>query len=750
MPHREDRAGGRRREDSFLRGTRQSVCLGRKILLLSDRTAILIQKNHQGSGKRLWRVIVSLTRQNSDASDRSQPPVQISRFLSTFLRSGMRVLDVGCGDGRASAALAAAVSPQGVVQGLDTNRALLTQALETYADNPNLRFICGDIVLEPPGGRYDAVIAIRSLLKIADLDRAIANMNTVLRPGGTVLALEANLAETVFTPSPPPAVQVFLDALLGWRDAMGFDNALVDHLPGLFARHGLCDIELHAAIQELTPVTPGFAEELALWEEFLNQCAPAIIAAGRLDAESCREAQRGFADWSGAALQHIHVPVHIVEGRRPFPPRPHKESGAPRYLDPAMPAGSPPPAEPVQELLASLLSDLVALPSPSPPGDTSLAAAYAARRLRQVGYSTEVLARSNQMENVVATLGSGSPNLTFLVPLDTPPLREDHPWHGDPFLPHCENGRLVGLGSASAKASAAVHLWLAEEIARRGGPAIGSVTFALVAEGHGFGNDGTGFLRQADLLHPDALVVGAPTGNRLMLAERGILWGRLTAWSHLAGPDDTPADDDFGSEADNPILRMTRLLQRLDGALTPRLAERGCDGPLKPTFTVNQINGSPSLGSTLVVPTACTAEISRRLLPREKVDIAFAELLALVEGAGEPSGSVRFEYRRGFPGFATAVEEPLVQAFLNAGLATGVPLVSAANPGESEARYFAGAGCAMLVFGPGLPPAPGAPSESVALADLGVAARIQWDVVRRLIGFAGPDTLDDSDCPGRL
>ena len=55
-------------------------------------------------------------------------------------------------------------------------------------------------------------------------------------------------------------------------------------------------------------------------------------------------------------------------------------------------------------------------------------------------------------------------------------------WKSDPFKALVKGGLVHGLGAGNCKGSMAVQLWLAEEIARRGGPAKGELIFTFVAD----------------------------------------------------------------------------------------------------------------------------------------------------------------------------------------------------------------------------------------------------------------------------
>ena len=52
--------------------------------------------------------------------------------------------------------------------------------------------------------------------------------------------------------------------------------------------------------------------------------------------------------------------------------------------------------------LVAILSDLIALPSPYPPGTSVEICAYAARRLKKSGYKVEIATHKKGVDNVVA------------------------------------------------------------------------------------------------------------------------------------------------------------------------------------------------------------------------------------------------------------------------------------------------------------------------------------------------------------
>ena len=376
--------------------------------------------------------------------------------------------------------------------------------------------------------------------------------------------------------------------------------------------------------------------------------------------------------------------------------------------------------------LTACLGDLIALPSPVPPGETTRICAYAAERLRRAGYRTEIASRTQGVDNLVASLGHGAPHLVFNAHVDTVGVGERALWRTDPFQATVRDGLVIGLGAGNCKGSMAAQLWLAEAVARAGGPQRGTISFTFVGDEENLGPDGMAFLRESGRVKPDMLVLGAQTENQLITAERGVLWVALetrgTA-AHAGAPE----------RGDNAILRMLRLLAHLERTLAPRLATRR-DGAMASTINLGMIRGGHN---TNVVPSACRAEIDRRLLPGETVDAAFEEIAALVAAVGEPADRVTVERLRGTNGFRAPADGALVKAFSAAIAAeVGAPPRFLNATGVSDGRYFADDGIEIVNFGPGAGAQGHAANESVPVDQLVQAALIQRDLVARLLGLA--------------
>ena len=379
----------------------------------------------------------------------------------------------------------------------------------------------------------------------------------------------------------------------------------------------------------------------------------------------------------------------------------------------------------IAQALQALLGDLIAIPSTYPAGSTRGIADYCARRLGTAGYAVQRL-DSGGVANVVARIGSGAPSVVFNVHADTVEPGERSAWNSDPFQAQFIDGRVYGLGAGNCKGPMAVQLWLAEEVARRGGPRRGEIVFTFVGDEESLGPHGLKFLRDAGHVKPDILIVGAQTENQLVVEERGVMWSRLSTRG-------TTAHAGMPQLGDNAIMRMLRVLQHLETGLVKTVAARA-SGTKQATLSVGTISGG---SNTNVVPGHCSVTIDRRLLPEENLDDAYAELRAAALAAGEPAGTVEVELLTGSNGFDSGRTGQGVAAFSRAIQSlSGAPARFLDVIGVFDGRYFARDGIEIIDFGPGEGHEGHAPNESTPLAQLLQAAQIQLQVLRELTNVA--------------
>ncbi|MGK2900257.1 MAG: bifunctional demethylmenaquinone methyltransferase/2-methoxy-6-polyprenyl-1,4-benzoquinol methylase UbiE [Burkholderiaceae bacterium] len=108
------------------------------------------------------------------------------------LREGQSVLDIAGGTGDLARAFAKKVGAKGTVVHTDINEAMLRRGRDRLLDEglvlPTL--ICDGESLPLPTGTFDLVSVAFGLRNMTHKDKALAEMNRVLKPGGRLLVLE--------------------------------------------------------------------------------------------------------------------------------------------------------------------------------------------------------------------------------------------------------------------------------------------------------------------------------------------------------------------------------------------------------------------------------------------------------------------------------------------------------------------------------------------------------------------------------
>ncbi|MEU5289882.1 methyltransferase domain-containing protein [Streptomyces umbrinus] len=121
-----------------------------------------------------------------DARFPDDGPVYAAAVTEFGLREGDRVLDAGCGTGRALPPLRDAVGPSGVVLGADLTPAMLTAAVRAGRDRVGQLLLADVAGLPLRSESLDAVFAAGLVAHLPNPSENLRELARVVRPAGTL------------------------------------------------------------------------------------------------------------------------------------------------------------------------------------------------------------------------------------------------------------------------------------------------------------------------------------------------------------------------------------------------------------------------------------------------------------------------------------------------------------------------------------------------------------------------------------
>jgi len=117
-------------------------------------------------------------------------PVAQAVLTRAAAKPGEHVVDIGCGCGATTLALAEAVQPGGALVAADVSEPMLARARQRIGARPGVAYVCADAMVHPfEAGWADLLFSRFGVMFFGDPVAAFANMRRALKPGGrTVFA----------------------------------------------------------------------------------------------------------------------------------------------------------------------------------------------------------------------------------------------------------------------------------------------------------------------------------------------------------------------------------------------------------------------------------------------------------------------------------------------------------------------------------------------------------------------------------
>ena len=385
------------------------------------------------------------------------------------------------------------------------------------------------------------------------------------------------------------------------------------------------------------------------------------------------------------------------------------------------------------DAIVSLAQELIALPSPTPPGDEAPIASLLVARMTEAGLrgARTVGPQASRRSVVWERAGDGSgPRVALAGHIDTKPVGDRSAWLTDPYHPVVKDGHLYGLGASDMKAAVAAMVHAASVVADSLPSPTGDIVLLLTADEEGGMRHGAHHLVDNGEVRADAIVIGEPAGIQydwqgLHVLSRGMscLTVRVKGTQmHSSLADVLPSR--------NASLDVARLIARFASDLAVVFAPH----PLCPQGVTTNIgatveggvsfgtcSGSASFGVDIRFPPGVT---------RHDISVAVNAVLDAAR-AEDPGLDASWTFEPSPNDFMVPTEvssgHPVVRAAASAmSVVLGrVPPLDT-FPGATEAMVYQGrAGIPTLpALGPGCLPVCHGPNERVRVSAIHEAAAI--------------------------
>lgn len=361
----------------------------------------------------------------------------------------------------------------------------------------------------------------------------------------------------------------------------------------------------------------------------------------------------------------------------------------------------------------SFLRDLIAIPSVT--GSEGLIKGHLERCFRDIGLDTSVQHVDRDRYNVIGKLGEGPVKLMLCTHQDVIPSLDEDKWTTHPFEAVCRDDRIYGRGSTDAKGSMAAMM---EAMARLKGKTLkGSVAIATVVEEETGRSIGARKLLEA--YHPEACVIGEPTGLEVAIAHKGALRPSITIHgtaAHASSPD----------RGVNAITHMGKLLIALNSYAYR--VRRNRDPLLgRSSSEATMINGGERIN---VIPEQCTVCIDRRLVANETIEWAYEDLQKVILRFSKKYRlKIDVELLSSYPSSKIGESEPLVRLATSVLAEAGLQSAPVGFPAGCDMWAFRSKDIPTVVIGPGSIRQAHVIDEYIETAQLNKAA----DVYERLL-----------------
>jgi ubiquinone/menaquinone biosynthesis C-methylase UbiE len=235
------------------------------------------------------------------------------RHLSSILKPGIKVLDIGCATGFISKDIANLVGKNGKVIGIDNTESLILSGRESHQNVTNLELIHVDIFDFNPEEKFDLIVSARVLQWLSNPKEALIKMKSLLKPNGQISILDYDHTNLIWNPAPPESMQEFYKTFLKWRADAGMNNSIAEDLPKLLEEVGFHSVEKINSDEFYNEEREGYKSKIGIWSKVAGSTQ--MVEEGYLDNDLRLKAIEEYNHWVDTKAVSMTMKLNEVRGK---------------------------------------------------------------------------------------------------------------------------------------------------------------------------------------------------------------------------------------------------------------------------------------------------------------------------------------------------------------------------------------------------------------------------------------------------
>jgi ubiquinone/menaquinone biosynthesis C-methylase UbiE len=239
------------------------------------------------------------------------------------LRGGERILDVGCGLGQLTRAMARSTGRSGMAIGIAHSEPWLREAkslAEASGEGALVDLRWGDLTRLPLGenewGTFDVVHARFVLGQVEHPDGVVAEMIRAARPGGRIVLEDDDHSLIRLWPE-PEGYDALRRSYIRWCETQGFNPFIGRRLVELLQNASASPKRSASLSVSSCAGSPSFRPLLRIVVESFQSAGKSMMQSGAIGQDAFETGMRGLRSWNDHPAAALWYTTCWAEGRRP-------------------------------------------------------------------------------------------------------------------------------------------------------------------------------------------------------------------------------------------------------------------------------------------------------------------------------------------------------------------------------------------------------------------------------------------------